>query len=326
MSRCFICGVNAQIGNFCKNCFREHHPIVKHFKPLVIKGCVTCPAISFEGKWIYEPTPDTIPSFVRKRVSISPEYELKAMIVTPLGSFDDAFHPVQYEVRVLVKKDNHELEQTYEFPLQFEKAHCDRCLKAKSTYYEGVLQVRGITAVVEEFIEFAIERGRASGNFLVKKDRIKGGYDYYFTKNKFVQKLATELKKQFGGNFKASSRLVTRSRQTSKELHRLTILYNSPQFFKDDLIAIGKKVYKITSTAGKITALNLATGKSEKLSPTAKFTRLIPYTTTVSKVSPHLEVIHPTTYQSVAVENPKPKKNGERVRVVFIDDNSAYLF
>ena len=326
MARCFICGSTAEIENFCKNCFRERHPMVKHFKSLVIKCCKTCPAINIAGKWIYQPTPDTIPSYVRKRVTISSDYKLKALIVSPLGSFDDAFHPVQYEVKVLAKKDKHEIEQTYEFPLQFEKGNCDHCISAKSTYYEGTLQGRGITAVVEEFIDLAIERGEAHGNFLVRRDKVKDGFDYYFTKNKFVQKLAVSLKTQFGGSSKLSRRLVTRNRQSSKELYRMTILYNSPMFFKGDLIAVGKQVYKIISTQSTITATDLGLGKSVKLSPKTKFNRLIPYTTTVSKVSPQLEVIHPTTYQSTPVKNPMPKKIGERIRVVYVDDNSVYMF
>ncbi|TAL54165.1 MAG: hypothetical protein EPN86_04050 [Nanoarchaeota archaeon] len=326
MARCFICGNPAVIGSYCKECFRNQNPPVKHFKPLTIKACVECPAISVEGKWIYEPTPDTIPALIRKKVIMNPEYNLKSMIVSSIGNFQESFHPVQYEVKVLVSKGKHDIEQTYEFPLQFEKARCDRSLSAKSTYYEGILQVRGITAVVEEFIDLAIERGKSQGNFLVKKTKMASGYDYYFTKNKFVQKLANELKKQFGGNFKSSSRLVTRDRQTSKELHRVTILYKSPKFFREDLISVGSNVYRIKSTVGKITAINLNNGKSERLSPDAKFTRLIPYTTNVSKISPHLEAIHPSTFQSVPIRNPKPKKNGERVRVVYIDDHSLYLF
>ncbi len=327
MARCFICGSPAQVGNFCKNCYRDQHPIVKHFKPLNIKACMTCSAINIEGKWIHDATADTVPAFVRKRVNLGPEYKLEEMTVEPLGSFEGGFHPVQYEVKVRAKNGKHEFEQTYEFPLQFEKGNCDHCLRAKSTYFEGTLQVRGSTAVVEQFIDMAIERGEANGNFLVKKDRHKDGFDYYFTKNKFTRQLAASLKKQFGGKYTLSRRLQTRDRQTSKEMYRLTLLYQSPLFFKDEVISTGRDVYHITSTTGTLTARNLGTGKTEKLDPKlSRFTRLVPHTTTVSKVQPQLEVLHPISYQSVPVVNPKPKNLGERVRVVYVDESKVYFF
>jgi len=46
--------------------------------------------------------------------------------------------------------------------------------------------------------------------------------------------------------------------------------------------------------------------------------------TTISKIHPQLEALHPETYQSTKIENPSEKKLGQNVKVV-VDGNKIIL-
>ena len=325
MPRCFVCGNKAEVGSLCKTCYRNANPPVKHFKPLVVRVCQACNAIHTNGTWNYFPTPDTVPAMVRDRIQISQEYEMKGLIVNAVSDSKEIFHPVMYEVKLLLKKGKHEFEEDYEFPIQFDRTQCQRCLKKRPTYFEGTLQIRGISALLEEFVETEIQRAENQGVYLSKRVPHKNGYDYFLSSNKFCLQMGQILKKNFGGEMKISKTLHTR--KGGKDVFRMTVLFTAPMVFKDDIVEHEGGIFKITSTTGKLTAKNLANNKSIKFDPKIKnFKRLVPYTTTVSKVKPRMEVIHPSTFQSVPVKNPKPKAEGERVRVVYLDDHEVYFF
>ena len=198
-------------------------------------------------------------------------------------------------------------------------------MKKRLTYFEGTLQIRGISALLEEFVETEIQRAENQGVYLSKRVPHKNGYDYFLSSNKFCLQMGQILKKNFGGEMKISKTLHTR--KGGKDVFRMTVLFTAPMVFKDDIVEHEGGIYKITSTTGKLTAKNLANNKSIKFDPKIKnFKRLVPYTTTVSKVKPRMEVIHPSTFQSVPVKNPKPKAEGERVRVVSLDEHEVYFF
>lgn len=93
----------------------------------------------------------------------------------------------------------------------------------KNQYYEAIIQLRPFNEEVYKFIDKKIkERGNV---FIAKIIYQKTGIDIYISSNKFAQSLGKKLKQTFKGELKISTKLFSRDRQTSKEKHRVTILF-----------------------------------------------------------------------------------------------------
>ena len=77
-------------------------------------------------------------------------------------------------------------------------------------------------------------------------------------------------------------------------------------------------MFRITAISKKITGKDLITGKKKKINLKNKVEVLEAKKTIVSKTRPRLEVIHPETFQSVPVANPKELKLGEKIKVEYV--------
>lgn len=124
-----------------------------------------------------------------------------------------------------------------------------------SNYFQGILQLRNPNKEVTNFI--------AKQDNIMKQVKVRNGIDFYFTSNKILKSLGYKLQKMFSGELKFSAKLHTRSRQTSKELYRLNVLFRIPKFKKGDtvqykgepikIISLGKKVFAKKENGKKVT-------------------------------------------------------------------------
>lgn len=211
--------------------------------------------------------------------------------------------------------------EEYGIPAKIELTTCPKCSKRGTQYFEGILQSRNVNEDILGYIDESIKKQEKKGVFLTKKVKVKSGFDLYFTSNRYVVSLGNELQRNFGGLIKTSSKLFSRDRHTGKNLYRITILYEAPDFKKDDIIAFDNKIVKIEKMGRKIFGYELKNNKKimfEFRNITAKV--LEKFNTTVSKVYPIVEVLHPETYQSVKVENPRKLKMGQEVKIAILKE------
>ena len=92
-----------------------------------------------------------------------------------------------------------------------------------SDYYQAIIQLRPADDNLIRFVEDAI--AHTTHVWIAKRARSKTGIDYYISSNKFARSLGKQLKKHFHGTLKESTKLFSRDRQTSKDLHRVTICF-----------------------------------------------------------------------------------------------------
>lgn len=126
-------------------------------------------------------------------------------------------------------------------------------------YYEGILQLRNPNRKVMEFVKAQI--AKKEGVFISKIVKVKNGYDYYVSSRRFLKNLGYKLRKQFGGELKMSSKLYSRDRQTSKELHRLNVLYRCCDFKIGSIIEIRGEKIKIMGLGKRVQCKRLKDGK-----------------------------------------------------------------
>lgn len=92
-------------------------------------------------------------------------------------------------------------------------------------YYEAILQLRPAKKELIDFVKKKIEE--REDVFISKTVELKTGIDFYLNSWRFAVSLGKMLKKSFGGNTKLSRTLFTQSRQTSKKVYRVTVLFRS---------------------------------------------------------------------------------------------------
>ena len=90
-------------------------------------------------------------------------------------------------------------------------------------YYQAIIQLRPADPEVIRFLENSIANNGAV--WIAKKIRLKTGIDYYISSNKFARSLGKKMKKSFKGVLKESTKLYSRDKHTSKDLHRVTICF-----------------------------------------------------------------------------------------------------
>ncbi|MBL7054224.1 hypothetical protein ISS05_00535 [Candidatus Woesearchaeota archaeon] len=130
-------------------------------------------------------------------------------------------------------------------------------------YFEGILQLRDPNEEVFEFIQNQIEK--RSDVFITKALKVNNGIDLYITSQKYLQALGKKLKKHFKGELKISSKLHTKSRQTSKNLYRVSVLFRPSKYNAGDILNFKGDQIKILKLGKKILAKNIKTGKKLNL-------------------------------------------------------------
>ena len=92
-----------------------------------------------------------------------------------------------------------------------------------SGYFEAILQLKTLKQEVHTFI--LEELAKRPDIFISKEVPYKTGVDVYLSSNAFAKNLGQKLKKKFKGEMKISRALYSTSRETSKLLYRLTVLF-----------------------------------------------------------------------------------------------------
>ncbi len=126
-------------------------------------------------------------------------------------------------------------------------------------YYEGILQLRNPNKKVIKFVKNQINEKK--GVFISKTVKVRNGYDFYISSKRYLKNLGYKLRKQFGGELKISSRLYSRDRQTSKELHRVNILYRCCGIKSGNIIEVRGEKIKVIGLGKRIQGKRLNDGK-----------------------------------------------------------------
>lgn len=183
-------------------------------------------------------------------------------------------------------------------------------------YFEGEIQVRNATDEQLDLIRRLIWKE----NETISKEIVeKNGVDLYVTSQKTIQKIARTIAAKTGAHIKLSRHLFSRNRHTGKQVYRLNLLVDIPDYSKGDCLTINGKLFLVTSLGKKLSCVGLDTGKKTTITLNkGDYSIIKPVKTMVTKTQPSLEIMDPNTYDTQPCSNPLNLKvaNGQKVKVV----------
>ncbi len=133
-----------------------------------------------------------------------------------------------------------------------------------ATYFEGVLQLRNPTQKLIHFVVDTVEADQKAA--ITKITKVKSGFDYYLTSQKYLQILGRKIKKKFSGEFKLSPTLHTQ-RKSGERLYRITILFRLYAFKRGDIVHVQGDEYEIINIKTKIMCKEVKSGKKKWFDP-----------------------------------------------------------
>ncbi|MBU0757941.1 MAG: hypothetical protein KKF44_07760 [Nanoarchaeota archaeon] len=314
MKFCPSCGKDIKEGVFCEDC--EPLPDIK-IKDIKIKTCSVCNKFLHQNKW---KNYTTIHDAVVEVVSKGLEKQIKDFFVNPnLPPYkNNPGIKVEFLAEVVKGKN------MFIVPGEINITSCPICSKEGTGYFEGILQLRKPTEEIISFIDDFFKAKQMSV-LIIDKKKVKDGFDITVISKKILRDLAKKLSSEFGGILKESPHIHSYDNQTSKNIYRLNVYFEGHDFRTGDVIKHDDKVIKIAKLGKTIYGTDVRTGKSLSFKLNNKnYTLLKVYKTTVSKVSPTVEVLDPKDYQSKVVENKTTVKSGEKVKVV-VENGKIYV-
>ncbi len=324
--KCVKCGKTAEVEGFCKECYLDRNPLLKPLKEIRILACSNCRKLLSKGSWgSFTDFNTGLKSIIRSKL----KHNIPARFVElKLHLKDVKFKPgiktkgsVSITVNTKIKETI--VEQTYEIPLIIEFTACRPCSKLGTQYFEGVLQIRNPDDKVMEFVENELAK-RTDLN-IAKTVKLKNGIDFYLSSNTFIKRFAQKIYSKFGGEVKTNRKIFTRNKQTSRNVYRFNVLVRLPDFKKGDIVKVKRQLILIKNIkASVINGTDIMTFKPTSFDYRKNEFEIVCRKddikkTTVSRKWPHLEIIHPETYQSVTVKNKADVQPGQNVKVADID-------
>jgi NMD protein affecting ribosome stability and mRNA decay len=131
-------------------------------------------------------------------------------------------------------------------------------------YFEGVLQLRSVSDEAVDWLYDEIQRtGRTK---IAKVKEVPGGIDLYLSAQHYMQTLGRQLQHRFGGILKITSRLFTRSSLTSRDIHRMTVLFRQLPCKTGDVISYHGEEWKVLAMGNQIQLQNVKSGERIRVS------------------------------------------------------------
>ncbi len=328
MELCNKCGKKEIfLDDLCKECYLNKNPLLISFKPVKILVCFCCHKYFYKGKWVsFRKLDDSIKNILQTRIVFNDNANISSFKIIPRIPKHKESPNLKLDVESLLTVfgiyhgKKRPIKEEYILNSKLIFVLCPRCSRHKSGYFEGILQLRDIDKEVIDYAVNEAKKQKQRGIFITKKLGVKNGFDIYLTKRGYIHELARELLNRFGGETKMGRKLFSRDKQRSRDIYRVNVLFRQSKFRKGDILKIDDGLFKVKNIDRNIIAVNIKTGKKTSIMPKQLRVRAAEEIkeTIVSLVFPHVEVLHPETFQSVKPENVKTKKLkiNQKVRVV----------
>lgn len=328
-----MCGVKVTDGTFCPKCLRELHPLLSKVKDAHIDFCVLSGDVRLQTAWERMSVEEAIEKAVKKALVPGAEVTILNVEVGQAQSTVTGGEQSQEVIFDFLKKPGidrvvdvpvtvtgsvegaGEYSEEYLIPLHIKTTVSKKYSKIGSQYFEGTLQLRNeeprhVVALKKHFSRFP--------DLAINKTiDVSTGHDYQITDKQRMRQIALKLQQQFGGLMKENARLVTRDKQKSKDVYRLTILLEFPPYHVGDVLTDGKRVLELRSFGKKLQFRNVLTGKKVELLYEKDLLEPVEvFDAKISQAHPELAILHPETFQQVPVRAREELAVDSEVRVV----------
>jgi len=290
---CPKCGKKGIKGEFCKDCAPDILADFDIDNKMTI--CASCRKYQ-AGSWIkFRSLKDAVASFIKKQ--FKKRGTVGADMTIPDHTQNEGVK-IEFDVDVTIGTEK------YTVPFKIDYTLCPNCAKKGTQYFEGILQLRNPNSDAITFIRKEVKKENEKGVYINNEVKVRGGIDFFITSKRFLRKIPRLVQARFGGEIDLNAKLFSRNKQTSKDIHRVNALVKLPRFAVGDVLKVKNSVLLIKGLDKKAKGYDLIMGKNKSLEYKGlDFEILRRYATQVTKVRPQLEVLHPETFQSVAVRN-----------------------
>lgn len=217
-----------------------------------VEICFACLKHLYRGKWVpTENVDDAIYDMIEQRFKGAKKVEL----FIPEHKKNPG---VNAEAEALVDKK-------YVVPIMLRYTICPNCKKSYGQAFNGILQLRNPNEDILNFVKNELKKGREKGYHCNKQSEVTNGMDYQLTDSQFTRNVGKALQNKFGGELVETAKLVSRSRETSKDLYRITVLFRYPLFKKGDIVDYKGREVKVINFANKVYVEDMQTHKKEQV-------------------------------------------------------------
>ncbi|PIY60584.1 hypothetical protein COY95_01015, partial [Candidatus Woesearchaeota archaeon CG_4_10_14_0_8_um_filter_47_5] len=217
-------------------------------------------------------------------------------------------------------------------PLMVQTRQCPHCSRQGSMYFEAIVQMKTGRKEIHAFFEERVQERTNKGMCISKKMPVKESVHYYLTGQRHLRGIMQQLVDRFGGEIVVSKKLFSEDHLSSRNVYRVTVLYRPPEFQKGSVILYNNRAMRVAGLGKTALLEDLETGATKKIAHYMNhsmnhmdlpLTALPVFPSTITKVRPHPEVLHPETYQSVRAGNaslPGDLRPGQTVDVVMWEE------
>ncbi len=231
---CVECGKKGKTYNgLCLDCYIKRHSFFVIPSSVEVTFCRECDAYKIAGEWKKGNLWKDIESYITQQIKADIPYEClmdDGRIICE-GSFEGQ--------KIRVEKDI-EIKEKYRL--------CPQCSLRKGGYFEAVIQIRGRIGDEKEIDEM-VRRYVNEKSFISKREKVRGGIDYYIGNKKTARKAAQEIKDTLKGELTVSSSLV--GMKDGKRIYRDTYSIRIPEY-TGKFVKLNGKLYRIASYGKKV--------------------------------------------------------------------------
>ncbi len=324
--KCIQCGKAIEQENavLCNACFSKKHTCLKSYDEHTLMICESCGSYKYQKEWKHpKPEEEAIKEAVLQHCNfvIQPDaVDFDINVKEEHGKVQMGTVALRTEATI----DEQKLIEEHELQIKIKHIICDKCTRARTEYFEGILQLRGenkeVLKKAHEFILQEVHRANEKGVFVTKMEEVTNGIDYYVTKQQYLPIITNKLVEKFGAVGKTHGELYTKNRQTSKDVYRVNASVRLPSYEVNTIVEYEKKYLKLTNIGKQLQGINLKNGKRTTIDEKTHMKILATPETfrrvQVTKEYLDVEVLHPETYQSTKVENPEIYQKGEKKEVL----------
>ncbi len=248
---CVECGKKTEklYEGLCLDCYLESKRFFHFPSRIIVKVCRNCGAYKIDGEWKHDSLEKIVEEYIRENmegeIDCNLELDFEKGIARCIGEFGG---------RKVIEEGK--------FDVIVRKRLCEKCSLMKGGYFEAILQIRkkNLSRRMEKEMEDIIKKRVENANsFIMKKERVEEGLNYYIGSKKVAHSIARELKNAYKAEYKSSSSLV--GMKDGVEVYRDTYLIRLPEYKIGTFIKLNDVVYRIEAIGRKIELLSLEGNK-----------------------------------------------------------------
>ncbi len=282
----------------------------------VIQYCSQTGYVFFQNRWTKKQLKNHIQQVLEKSLMLNKDATVTHI---EIELHEDIFQKIAV-AHVSGKHDSIDIHQAYDITYTLQPQTSPLAKKLNKDYTEGTIQIRNMTESHIHLFEQKLFRLEEKGLFVTKKKKHEFGADYQITHKKLAKSFMHQMHKEFGGTLKIDAKHFSQNEQQGFIIYRTTFTLIGFLFSKHDIIQYHNAYYYVLQIQQTAQLIELYT--HEKLSLDAENAKdanqIKPTFVQVTRTSPQLHVIHPTTFQEVPVRLILDKKIYIKTKKVFV--------